>query len=199
MNLQFKFIPRENNCPVYAYYDNIFSREELDKLQHIAKSAEIPAVVGMQPGQSELNTGIRRSKIKWAGLNQDTFWFFQKLSVAITRLNCDFYNYDIDGFGEDIQFTNYESNDSGTYDWHIDRGSKGDFVRKISIIMQLSEPGEYEGGELQLLENSDKPITVEKIRGRLIIFPSHTIHRVTPVTVGNRQSLVAWLCGPPLR
>lgn len=199
MNLQLKIIPFDNDSPAFAFQDDIFSREELNILQGIAKSANTPAEVGLFSENANVDASIRRSKIKWVGVNQNSFWFFQRLSSVISRLNSQFYNYDIDGFGEDIQFTNYESGDAGMYNWHIDRGGKGSFVRKLSVVMQLSEPGEYEGGELQLLENRDKPIVVEKIRGRLIIFPSYTIHRVTPVTVGSRQSLVAWLCGPPLR
>ena len=35
--------------------------------------------------------------------------------------------------------------------------------------------------------------------GSMVVFPSDTWHRVTPVTTGVRYSLVLWSVGEPLR
>jgi PKHD-type hydroxylase len=64
--------------------------------------------------------------------------------------------------------------------------------------MQLSDPSEYEGGDL-LLHTGDEPIVINKQKGMLVMFPSYTLHEVTPVTKGERYSLVAWVHGPKLR
>lgn len=50
---------------------------------------------------------------------------------------------------EHIQYTVYNSNDEGHYDWHVDMGP-GKARRKLSLVCQLSDPSEYEGGELQI-------------------------------------------------
>ena len=57
---------------------------------------------------------------------------------------------------------------------------------------------EYEGGELQLM-NSANPITIQKKKGHIVVFPSYMLHKVTPVTVGKRKSLVIWIAGPPFK
>lgn len=198
MSMLYKIAPCMNDCPPYAYWDDFLTREELDILQLKAQQSTIDASIGGVKGYN-IDTGYRRTKVTWLPFNQETGWVFERIGDVVGKLNTRFYRFDIDGFGEQIQLSNYTSDDSGTYNWHIDSGDMGERVRKMSVVVQLSEPGEYEGGDLQILHTSDKPLTVEKKRGRLVMFPSYTIHKVTPVTAGHRQSLVAWLFGNPLR
>jgi PKHD-type hydroxylase len=65
----------------------------------------------------------------------------------------------------------------------------------------LSDPSEYEGGELDLEfgKPNDKPrYTSFKLpKGGLVFFQSDVWHRVCPITSGVRKSLVAWFSGPP--
>lgn len=184
----------DNINPPFAYWDDAFSREELDLLQGIARSAEASATVGA----GSLNNDLRRSKVRWLSLTSEFEWIYEKLGAIVGTLNSQFFRFDISGFGEDIQMTNYEAGDLGTYGWHNDGSNKG-VVRKMSLVVQLSHPGEHEGGDLQIMHSNLDPITVEKARGRVALFPSYKLHRVTPVTAGSRQSLVCWLTGPSLR
>ena len=50
-----------------------------------------------------------------------------------------------------------------------------------------------------LLYNSAEPTIIQKEKGMIVCFPSYTLHEVTPVTKGERYSLVAWVHGPKLR
>jgi len=61
-------------------------------------------------------------------------------------------------------------------------------------VCQLSDPYEYEGGELQI--NTGQILVPEKDKGTVIIFPSYLLHRVTPVTKGTRRSLVLSIKDP---
>jgi len=106
------------------------------------------------------------------------------------------WNFDIWGYHDTLQFTNYYG-DGGHYDWHADLGP-GISNRKLSVVLQLSDPNDYVGGELQM--NTGGGITsVPKQYGLLCFFPSFVLHRVTPLTSGTRTSLVTWLCGANLR
>ncbi len=40
---------------------------------------------------------------------------------------------------------------------------------------------------------------MDKKQGTLIVFPSYTLHEVTPVTKGERNSLVTWVTGKPFK
>jgi PKHD-type hydroxylase len=66
------------------------------------------------------------------------------------------------------------------------------------MVLQLTDPSQYEGGNLQIVTGGD-PLTVRKQRGLVAVFPSYVLHQVTPVTKGSRQSLVAWITGPQFK
>jgi PKHD-type hydroxylase len=77
-------------------------------------------------------------------------------------------------------------------------------IRKISVTVSLSDPAEYDGGNLQFdlgPHRSDRYHTCTEIRpkGSVIVFPSHVTHQVTPVTRGTRYSLVCWSLGAPFK
>ena len=79
-------------------------------------------------------------------------------------------------------------------------------VRKLSMTVNLNPPGAYEGGNLKFdfgmhIQKEVRFHECEEIRpqGSIIIFPSFMDHCVTPVTRGERFSLVLWTVGPPFR
>ena len=72
-------------------------------------------------------------------------------------------------------------------------------VRKLSFIVQLSDPDEYEGGNVQFLGADKKSYFAPRKRGSVIVFDSRTPHRVCKVTKGTRKSLVGWVVGPRWR
>jgi PKHD-type hydroxylase len=71
-------------------------------------------------------------------------------------------------------------------------------ARKLSLVLQLSDPSEYEGGELQTMSGPNH-CAVDRQKGLIAAFPSYMLHRVTPVTKGTRYSLVVWICGPSFK
>lgn len=100
----------------------------------------------------------------------------------------------------DIQFTEYRASNSGHYDWHQDvwLESPRPYDRKLSVVVQLSEPESYEGGAFEFF-GLQSPGARFAARGSLLIFPSYFQHRVLPVRRGIRRSLVTWIEGPRWR
>ena len=178
--------------PPYAYADGQFTEEELAILKEIAITSENDATVGSS-GRSEVNKNIRKTKVKFLDYSKEYDWLFSKVSFLAEDLNQQFYGFDLSWLGEPLQFTNYLSSEKGCYKWHQDMGAI--ISRKLSFVLQLSNPEEYEGGELQLMVGSDEPVQVEKKKGKVVVFPSWTVHRVTEVTKGSRQSMVCWVTG----
>ena len=191
--MQYLLPPYTKNVEPYAWWENAFTENELDWLQQKAKNA----VQTAQVGAGAVNEEIRRSELNWLNNTPENKWVFDKLSNVVCSLNTQYFLFDLTGFGEGIQLANYGDDKQGTYIWHQDFGKEG-ISRKLSVVMQLSEPNQYEGGELQLL-TSNNPITIQKKRGLITVFPAWSLHQVTPVVKGNRQSLVAWISGPQFR
>ena len=194
--MQHLLTPYSKIIEPFAWWEGAFTEEQLDWLQQKAKCASVNAEVSKEK-TSELDAEVRRSEVSWLIKDLDTSWVFEVLSTVVLKLNADHFGFDLTGFGEPLQLANYREEVQGNYRWHRDFGSGGP-SRKLSVVLQLSDSNDYEGGQLQLLTKKD-PINIPKKRGLITVFPTWTLHQVTPVVRGTRQSLVTWISGPPFK
>jgi PKHD-type hydroxylase len=180
----------------FASWRDGFTEEEIDKIVSIGDSLTIKsASVGPD---SKVEEAVRSSKIGWINLTPETNFIYDRIAFIARQLNGEFFNLDIWGFVEDFQYTIYDGKDDH-YTWHLDRGGNAtNAPRKLSLVIQLSDPSEYEGGDLEIFD-APVPTQVTKQKGLVVAFPSFILHRVTPVTKGIRKTLVVWLAGPQFK
>jgi PKHD-type hydroxylase len=144
----------------------------------------------------------------------DDLWIYNAIQPFIYEANKNAnWNFQWD-WTESTQFTIYGPNQH--YNWHVDTSlpynepkniNVHGKIRKISMSICLSDPKNFKGGELEFNYREHKDITkckphkVKEInnKGGVVVFPSDTWHRVTPVTKGTRYSLVAWSLGQPFK
>ena len=195
--MQHVLTPFASRTEPFVWYQNAFTDQELDWLQEQAIKSEQQARVGGNPSKEDLEK-IRRSQVSWLSKTQDTAWVFEKLGYIASYLNAEYYRFDLTGFGESLQLTNYDQSEQGMYGWHVDYGGGTSTSRKLSLVLQLTDPSQYEGGNLQIMTGGE-PQNVRKQRGLVAAFPSYVLHQVTPIVSGSRQSLVAWISGPAFR
>lgn len=183
----------------YGYWENGFSNEEIEKIIKLGEERKVKkSIIGGFKADEDYSH-IRESKTSWIELNDDTKWVYEKLAFIVRKLNSMLYKFDMYGFGEHFQYTVYEGDMNGHYDFHLDMvPGTDDSARKISLVMQLSDPSEYEGGDLEIF-TGNTPTSVRKEKGFIVVFPSYLLHRVTPVTKGIRRSLVVWATGPSFK
>lgn len=175
-----------------------------ETVNHIINIGEMfPPEDGSIGFNGEVNKeDYRTSEIRWIPTFNyksreivDILWHFAK------EANRNAFGFDISDL-PDIQYTKYSAANNGKYDWHIDTfwGNPTCFDRKISIVIQLSDPSEYEGGDFLLDQQYPQPDPIElKQKGSVLVFPSFIPHCVTPITKGERKSLVSWIQGPKFR
>jgi PKHD-type hydroxylase len=177
----------------WAWRTQVFTDDELDAIIRIGSQSELDKAATFGPVQSDKN---RNSHVQFLFPNELTNWVFMRIAGAAHEINRQFFQFDLDGLNQGLQFTRYTA-PGQHYDWHIDRGYLT-ATRKLSISIQLNDPADYDGGELQL-KFGRKDETIRKERGMVTFFPAYTLHRVKPVTRGTRYSLVAWIGGPPFK
>ena len=140
---------------------------------------------------------IRITQLAWIEHKPETEQIYNRLAGIVQDLNTNFYRFALTGL-ENLQYTIYDAGGGGHYDWHIDFGHTNHKPRKISLSVQLSNPADYDGCDLQFQIDSNIQ-TAPRTRGTVIAFPSFFLHRVTPVSRGVRKSLVLWATGPEFR
>lgn len=194
---KYDLLPSPQEAELWAWMDKEFSESECYQIREIGEKL-LPQDATV--GNNQIDPAVRRSKTSWISSTPETVWIYDRLGYIVRMLNGRFFQFDITGFHEDLQYTVYESNVEGNYEAHIDSGMSGRNTppRKLSLSLQLSHPDEYEGGDLELITGT-VPTKTKREQGVVIAFPSYTLHRVTPVTKGTRRSLVVWLTGPRFR
>ena len=161
-----------------------------------------------------LNRDKRNSKNAWVPTHH---WLGGFMWHYVQRANRENFLYDLRNIdGESMQYTQYGPGEF--YSWHNDAGIAGaykpqsvgnrveglandfvneniELVRKLSFSLQLSDPDDYEGGNVQLLDEAGQSYIAPRKRGTIVLFDSRTQHRVLKVTKGTRKSIVGWVVG----
>jgi PKHD-type hydroxylase len=174
----------------YYWFENGFTTQEIDTIVNGSLDYEFQKAVIMDEGNTDK---FRKSNIKWLPFDSKWEWVIDKIMSQVTEANNAIWNFELKSIIDNIQYTEYEGN-GGHYDWHLDIGPGSISHRKISITIQLSDPEEYVGGDLQIMTGSEYT-TVPRGKGTVVVFPSFLLHRVVPLTSGNRKSLVLWVGG----
>ena len=209
----------ESGAPALVM-DNVFDLEQLEKMkEEVIKNVAPQTGEHLEEGKLSQTNSIRISTVRW--FMDPGFESTLRQAVDIAN-HVAGWKYDIVE-SEMLQFTEY--NVDGHYSWHTD--GQGDHlsartwaqeekpktliktkqpkllgtVRKLSVSVILND--DYEGGKMEFAEidtkGKIKTYCVEPKVGTVIIFPSYTHHRVSPVTKGTRYSVVAWYGGPPFK
>jgi len=141
------------------------------------------------------NEDHRKSKVRWVSGENG---IKSHLMHYVNQANAHAFQVDIANIVTELQFTEYDAEHGGYYKSHhdIDWQASASYDRKLSIVVQLSDPETYKGGELSFSEVQNPIRSDLRKRGTIIVFPSYLQHEVSPVTEGTRYSLVSWVWGP---
>jgi PKHD-type hydroxylase len=173
----------------YYWFDKVFSEQELDWINNLQNLYDYQQ--GTVVGDGEVEQ-IRKSKIKWITYDSSSAWLYDKIRDMVLEAN-SVWKFDLKSIIDSIQYTEYYGG-GGHYGWHMDIGPHPINHRKISITIQLSDPNDYEGGDLELWAGVGQ-VKAPRLKGCAVLFPSFILHRVTPVISGTRKSLVLWVGG----
>ena len=174
----------------WRLYSGMVSREECERITKLCyDTCRLDDGTVFNGADTTTSSELRQTKVGWIedqGL--------MSMAVQFLRLaNRDAFGFDID-YMPPLQFGEY--NEGSFYDYHYDVNWEGNtpYDRKLSYVLQLSDPSTYEGGVFEFKE-IEQPTRFSE-QGSILIFPSYLTHRVTKVTKGRRNSLVGWIEGP---
>ncbi|MFC2966513.1 2OG-Fe(II) oxygenase [Acidimangrovimonas pyrenivorans] len=142
---------------------------------------------------------IRRAELAWLDERAGSDWVMERIIRLVSAVNRAAFGFDLSEFAESPQVARYGAEREGHFGWHSDIGD-GPVARKrkLTMVVQLSAADAYDGGVLEL--RPDLAVrAAERWQGAAVLFPSFMLHRVTPVTRGERHSLTIWAHGPAFR
>lgn len=157
------------------------------------------------PDGKRLDENVRRTEV---GFWDEAHWINGLLEHYVLLANRETWNLDL-SLMPGVQYAIYTP--ASFFHWHIDELPQpyGPLAparwvglnRKLSVIVNLTDPQAYEGGDVQLRDRLGNSMAVDRVRerGTVLVFPSNVAHTVTPVSSGTRNSLVGWFLGPSLR
>lgn len=196
------------NNPIYTqidsdivYCDDAFTSEELLTIRTIGDSLK-------SKGHVDATTGDGTSRKVWeVGLrhapSDTTRFIYKKIAALVKEINTRFFQLDISGISDyGIWYTTYVA-PTDHMDWHADKtvvygGISINEPVKLTLVLQVTDPSEYEGGIVEIMTDDGVEI-IEKKVGRIYAIPGYLVHRVTPVTSGERHVLLTWYIGPKFK
>ncbi|TMM51696.1 2OG-Fe(II) oxygenase [Sulfitobacter sabulilitoris] len=173
-----------------------FTKSECELI--ITKISEAPTDEAFLVGQNR-DHNLRKSELVWTDEVAGMEWVMERLIDLVRRSNRDQFEFDLREFAESPQVAIYKSSESGHFSWHSDiGGGPASKRRKLTLVLQLSDAEAYEGGNLEIMPGA-QILSASRAQGGVSIFPSFTLHQVTPVKSGTRHSMTVWAHGPAFR
>lgn len=131
------------------------------------------------------------SKVGWVENNHLSSF----LASKIKQMNMEFFKLNLNYFSECVEYQEFHESYESKEKWFMDV-QDNNCQRKLSAIVILSDPSEYEGGDIQMITSEGTVTIPEKRKGTMIVFPSYLLYRVSDVTKGTLKTLMAWVEGP---
>lgn len=187
----------------WCYFKSHFPADYCQHIIDVALTREpAEAKIGTNDGVQS-DTSFRRSAIRFVNKGDPQLdHLFDELWKLAIRANQDWFDVHISKL-DYYQIAEYDGERQGEYKTHHDIFyMNGDPVyhRKLSCVIQLSDPSSYKGGDLTFEHVQHHPDAEEmRQRGTVIFFPSFVRHAALPVTGGKRYSVAAWFDGPKWR
>lgn len=195
-----------NNYTNHRLYiiENAFTREECEKA--VKSFEKYPCEKGLvgDPVDNDPDGAytlrerpvLRDCYVTYAEREEHNLWLHRRLERLMQDANDRFWKFDITDYSQPLRMMTYHAgNHFGSL--HADHGPKETCFRKLTAILQASDPDTYEGGDFEM---PGEPIPPEaRKQGSVLIFPAYLIHRVTPVTKGTRHSIIHRAIGPWFR
>lgn len=187
----------------WCYFKGHFSPDICNHI--LAQGLSIPAETpSMGVANSIINSEFRRGSVRFIQQDNENFKFlFDELWKLALQANDVWFDFHLSKLSY-LQLAEYDEAVQGEYKRHQDVfwiNNDPKYHRKLSCIIQLTDPDTYEGGNFELYETTMEQMVPQEIRtqGTVIFIPSFIYHAATPVTKGTRHSVAAWFDGPKWR
>jgi len=167
----------------------VLSRPQIDKIRELADGAQFKdgrSTAGMAAARVKRNEEL--------AVEPDRQQLLNRIVMSSIAQNSLFRSFALPHRMADFILARYQP--GMAYGDHVDdpiMGSGGPrFRTDVSMTLFLNEPDSYDGGELVVRTPfGDKQVKLSA--GSAVVYPSASVHRVAPVTRGERLAALTWI------
>lgn len=165
---------------------SLFSKEECQQILNSSiEELWLPARV---IGDGKLHVG-RRQKVR----GDVTGFPFMNIRSVTKKANDEIYDFNLLGIIDQDFPQVFKYSEKEYYDWHFDLNIMMP-SRKITFIINLTDPAEYQGGAIEFLNIDTADSNIDE-QGSCLIFPSYIPYRINPIKKGIKHILVGHIHG----
>jgi PKHD-type hydroxylase len=186
----------------WCYFKQHFSKEQCETI--LKEGLKIPAQDAKLGPEGNNANDYRKSKIRFLlpNTNPKLDFLWNDIWNMGTQANNEWFNFHINRLSF-IQLAEYDESYQGEYKKHKDvfwMNNDPTHHRKLTCVIQLSDPSTYDGGDFEIYDTSNLPDKEEiRTQGTALFIPSFIEHAALPVTKGTRYSIAVWFDGPKWR
>lgn len=182
----------------HLFIKNFFTENELLKVISLEKNLDFEQ--GKVSGKTSPYRAVESCFVHLPEVVDPTTkeaWLTKLFNEKIKKINKGFNDsIDVSGGIERDCFSFLKYKEGDHFDWHLDNvnSNRKKLIarRNMTLIIQLSAPKDYEGGEV-LLRVGDEELAISKEKNFACAFLSTKVyHKVCPVKSGIRKSIVMW-------
>lgn len=165
---------------------NLFSKDQCDEiLKSAIDELWLPTRV---IGDDKLHVA-HRQKVR----GDVTGFPFMDIRTVTKKANDDIYDFNLLGIIDQDFPQIFKYSEKEYYNWHIDLNVMMP-SRKMTFIINLSDPSTYSGGKVEFLNIDTAGADIDEF-GACLVFPSFIPYRITPVKQGTNHLLVGHVHG----
>ncbi len=188
-----------------VFGESIFTTSELDTVRQICDS-QIAITGAYDKTDTDVSTLSYDSYCCYISKSLERKFLFNRIAEYGKHINETYFNLDLLALmPKGLLFTRYDT-PGNHIGWHTDKKEHSksvdsgipDTIRKMTLTIQLSDPSEYEGCDIQIMTDQGLK-EVPKQKGAFYCIPGYAQHQVTPLIRGERTALVAWFIGPKFK
>ena len=174
---------------IHADRSDVFSAEECERLIALAQGSELAPAPVYGGADHVPPDRVRKVGVSMQPRGEATAWFFDRLDALFADAGAEL-GVAVAPMTEPVQILRYAPGDHFQA-WHTDAGADRTGDRLLSVSVELSDLGDHEGGDLEILPDLIGKARTLK-RGGARFFLARALHRVTPLRSGVRWALVNW-------
>ena len=174
---------------------NVLTQGQCELVVHDAKQIGMKLASVLKKDGRNVSSIARTCASCWVPKSEGFKWLYNYVAAVTDEVNAEHYRFDVTDM-QQLQVLRYRPGQ--WFHWHFDAIETEGDIRKMTMVINLSDPKDYVLGGLRVDGNWHNA-EQSRDQGAASFFPAWIKHTARAPIWGTRWVLVAWITGPAWR